>query len=156
MKRVLRLFLFCLSITAFAIPSKDSAPAVYREFLLTIFKADKDAAIKLTLPDPDLAKLFPTVGESPEHLKEATDQIHADPYRVLKNGETSTLPNGTTVSPTEQMEKKGWVIVANQSDPLPHMLKNVNGVWKVDAGDLIAAWKAAAKEAAKSPNKVQK
>lgn len=133
------------TIAAQAETAVPSATDTYRDFLIAVVKGDQDAAVKLALPNPEFAMLFS--GEVPpaEIQKQAITHLTANPYRVLKIGEVFRLPNGRTISPTEESEKKGWVIVVNQTDPLPHMLQKVDGVWKAEAGDLIAARKAAAK-----------
>lgn len=140
----LLVFLGAVSISG-AQTATPSAPDTYREFLIAIIKGDRAGAEKLTLPNPDLPILFSEDPPPAEVQKQAIAHIEANPYRVLKIGEVFRLPNGRTVSPTEEMEKKGWVIVVNQTDPLPHMLQKVESVWKADAGDLVAARKAAAK-----------
>lgn len=130
---------------AFAESPTHPAADVQRDFFIAIIKGDQAAGEKLALPNPELTILFSQSDSSTELQKEAIAHITANPYRVLKVGEVFRLPNGGTISPTQEMEKKGWVIVANDTDPLPHMLLNSGGVWKVDAQGLIVARKAAAK-----------
>ena len=145
MKFLIYLFLLGASLAAIAQTLENSAPDVYRDFLIAVIKGDRVGAAKLALPNTDIAILFSSDVAPAEIQKEAIAHITANPYGILKVGEVFTLPNGRTVSPTEETEKMGWVIIANQTDPLPHMLQNVDGVWRADAGDLIAARKSAAK-----------
>jgi hypothetical protein len=123
-----------------------SAPEIYRDFLVALVKSDKAAVIRLALPNKEMSVLLSDGPIPAEHQKAAISQIEANPYRVLKVGETFRLPNGRTLSPTEEMEKKGWIIIASSGDPLPHMLQKTEDGWRVDAGDLIAARKAIAQQ----------
>ena len=145
MRQLLLLFFFYTPLSVFAQVPKASAPEVYRDFIIAVIKGDKTSAEKLALPNPEIDILFSSDKAPPETVKEAVAYMAAHPYRVLTAGEIFTLPNGHTISSTEESERKGWVIIANDTDPLPHMLKSVSGVWMVDAGELIAARKAAAK-----------
>ncbi len=123
-----------------------SAPEIYRDFLVALVKNDKTALVRLSLPNNEISLLLSDVPMSAEQQKAAISHIEANAYRILKVGEIFRLPNGRTLSPTKETEQKGWIIIANSGDPLPHMLQKTEDGWRVEAGDLIAARKAIAKQ----------
>jgi hypothetical protein len=125
--------------------SADSAPDIYRDFLIAVIKGDRMSTERLALPNADLGILIPDEPMPLEAQMVSIAQITASPYRVLKIGETFALPNGQAIGPSVEMESAGWVIIANDVDPLPHRLKMTEDGWKVDAGDLIGARKAASR-----------
>ncbi|HEY6170289.1 MAG TPA: hypothetical protein VI454_19810 [Verrucomicrobiae bacterium] len=140
------LFILAATITAIA-ETTDKTPTpteIYQEFLVAIVKGDTSALERLAITNKDLAVLTSNP-IPPEYREKAIADIKARPYRVLKVGEVFRLRNGKTLSPSAESEKKGWVMIASDVDPVPHMLLKVGKDWKVDAGDLIAARKAAAK-----------
>src|SRR6185437_9712204 len=139
-------FLFLLGsiFTGMAQTQNDKTPSppdVYQQFLIAMVSSDSNTVERLALTNQDLPML------TSRHLswvprKLAISHIKAHPYHVLKIGEVFHLPHGRVIGPTEQFEKNGWVLIANDDDPICHMLQKVGNEWKVDAGDLIAARKA--------------
>jgi hypothetical protein len=123
---------------------KEGSPSeVYQMFLIALVEGDNATAERLVIPNKELSLLTSTPVPT-EHRKEAIAAIKATQYRVLKVGEVFTLPGGGTLSPTKEMEKKGWVMIGCDADPLPHMLQKIGGAWRIDVSDLIVARKAAA------------
>ena len=111
--------------------------------MVALIEGDQTTIERLVIPNKELAILTSTPVPA-EYRKEAIAVIKATQYRVLKVGEVVTLPGGGTLGPTKDMEKKGWVMIASDTDPIPHMLQKAGDDWRVNAGDLIAARKAAA------------
>jgi len=147
MKKICLLFALFATVAALAQPDGKkktlSPPETYQLFLVALVQNDRAALEQLCLPNKDLSVLA-EISVPADHRDEALAQIKASPYRLLKPGELFVLPDGKPLSLTKAMEKKGWSIVVCEGDPQPHMLQKSATGWKVDAGDLIAARKAAA------------
>ena len=149
MKTTCLLFILAATVAAVAQKKEEkkspSPPEIYQAFLVALVNGDKTTVERLAIPNKDLTALTSTPVPA-QHREQAIAEIKAAPYRILKVGEVVQLPNGRMLGPTEESEKKGWVMIANDSDPIPHMLQKSGDGWKVDAGDLTAARKAAAKQ----------
>lgn len=147
MKNAFLLLVLAVTVSAAAQTTEKrrtpSPPEVYQAFLIALVKGDEALLERLALPNKELPLLTSTPVPV-EYREQAVAQIKAASYRVLSAGEVFRLPDGKTVSPTAEMEKKGCVMIASDADPLPHFLRISGGEWKVDAGDLIAAHKAVA------------
>jgi hypothetical protein len=147
MKKLCLLFVFAAALAVVARAEEKqkslSPPEIYQLFLIALVQSDKAALEQLCIPNKNLAVLA-EISVPAEHRAEAIAQIKASPYRLLKPGELFVLPDGKPMSLTKAMEKKGLAIVVSDGDTLPHTLQKTGEGWKVDAGDLITARKAAA------------
>jgi hypothetical protein len=124
---------------------KDATPEdALRSFMVAAVEQDETALRAITLPDRDLVWLLrgrPAPAEAVEKMRTLAADMR---IKRLRPGDPIKLPQGQTavVGPDEVTEDRA--VLLPEGSPLPVRLQRVDGRWKVDAGPVIAARKAAA------------
>ena len=114
------------------------------QFMLALMKGDKAGIDKSIVPNPESSIL--SEGEHPPEnavpILEA--ELRLAPYKRLQAGESFSFGKGRThvILPAEITEDR--LLIDQAGVPIPFVLVRSNGVWKVDAGPIIAGRKAAA------------
>ena len=116
-----------------------------RSFIIAMFIQDEAALRAVTLPT-DPAEFKWLVGGQPippDQLEEIKAQMKRVPIRVLKPGETVTLPRNRKVTIRPEDIGVDRTMLLPEGAPLPTRLRKVEGRWRVDPTPIIAARKAA-------------
>ncbi len=114
------------------------AEAAYLDFITALVNGDWEKAKRMSLPHPDW-DLLKGAGPMPEIIREQfLEGVRKHGYQVLAPGDAVEIGEGLEIRPNADFYGSGGVIVTSPADPLPHILKKVDGTWLADAGDLIA------------------
>jgi hypothetical protein len=129
-----------------------------RTFMVALITQDEATLRAITLPAPDFEWLLKGEKPPPEALDEIKAQFAHQPIKRLKAGDRITLPQGqlAVVGANEVGEDRA--VLLPEGAPRPSRLRKLDGHWKVSAGGIIAARKAAdlARRNATSQKAVQK
>lgn len=114
-----------------------------RTFMMAMAAADDQTLRAVTLPNPDLDLLL--TGEAPpfKGIKELKQEMQRMPIEKLKVGDRVKMPGNKVhvIRATEVGQDRA--ALQPEDAPVYTQLRRVNGHWKVDAGPIIAARKAA-------------
>ncbi len=121
-----------------------------RTFMMAMAAADEKTLRAVTLPNNDLDVLL--TGEAPPFggVKEMKQQIQKMKIERLKEGDRVNMPGNKVhiVRVTEVGRDRAALLP--EDAPFPTRLRLVSGHWKVDAGPVIAARKAASSASRKA------
>ena len=157
MKSLHLLILFSLLVTGCAKEtpspepqiSPDSPDEVVRAFFIAMLSCNEVEIRKHILPNPDASWLWYGQAPPPDVLTDMETQFNNMTLREHKVGETIILPGGHHLEISDQMvneySKLVTPTIGGKPMPTPLPLVKLDGHWKVDAGSLIAARKAANK-----------
>jgi len=117
---------------------------VLSAFLTAMLERD-DAGIRRTaLPDRELSILLNSQPLTATQKAIAKAALNPASFRRLKVGDRITLHGGKTILLDKSRINERRQEITLRGAPLPFILVNVNGEWKVDASALVAARNAAA------------
>jgi hypothetical protein len=117
---------------------------VIRELLFSMLANDSEGGKKWILPNSDAEILWHGQTPPKEALPEIRKQIAAIPFKRLVVGETADLPGGKKLTVTSDQVNENRLMIMDTTEPgIPFILVKQEGMWKVDAGPIIAARKAA-------------
>ncbi|MCC6126156.1 MAG: hypothetical protein IT426_14435 [Pirellulales bacterium] len=118
-------------------------------FMLAVMMGDKAAIENAILPNPESA-ILAEGQHAPETVHEVLkSQMRITPYLRLKPGDSFSIGNGKTHVVQDSEITADRLLISIKGAPLPFILVRSNGVWKVDAGPVIAGRKSAAAAAGK-------
>jgi hypothetical protein len=114
------------------------------KFMLAMMKGDKKEIENAIVPNPESSILAEGVHAPENALPILEAELRLAPYKRLQAGDSFDIGNGRThvVKPSEINENR--LLISQAGSPIPFVLVRTNGVWKVDAGPIIAGRKAAA------------
>ncbi len=114
-----------------------------RTFMLAAARQDEPVLRTVTLPDPDLLLLMQHEAPPPDVAEKMRTFIGQMKIQRLKPGDRITLPpdRDAVVAPDDVAEDRA--VVLPEAFPFPIRLRKIEGHWKVNAGPVIAARKAA-------------
>ena len=136
MKNILRFSLFSLTISL-AQAEHMTPESTLNQFMTAVIQGDKAKASILSLPNPDFDFLFSAV-DSKASKEQQIRELSTFPYRVMKDGEVFIFANGQTLAIGPEIRERGYIVITNDIDPIPHYLKKTEGGWRVDPRSLIA------------------
>jgi hypothetical protein len=124
-----------------------------RTFMVAGARQDEAALRAVSLPDPELARLVQGEPAPPEIVERIRAHAAEMKIRRLQPGDKIKLPpnQDTVVGPDDVGEDRAMLLP--EAARFPVRLRKIQGHWKVDAGPIIAARKAA--EAARQKGRGQ-
>lgn len=127
--------------------SERTPESTVKKFFAAMMDGDRVAGEAVIVPDPNSAILWASElisGELRAAMKKAVDELT---LRELAIGDTVALPGGRELVVTaERVNAQNKLVVptlGGMPTPTPLPLRKIDGQWRVDAGSLIAARKAA-------------
>ncbi len=124
--------------------SLDTPESAVYEVLAAIFAKDQNRINRATVEAPDRDILAQGQDMSAIAIALAMARIRAVPFVHLKVGDVITLPGNKMLEITADRVNENQQYLTNADTPVPFIVIKVGDQWKVDAGPLIAARKAAA------------
>ncbi len=122
---------------------RDSPEAVLRGFLIAIAERDQETGTQLMLPNPEAEILWQGNWPSLAAAPSAKEYFQSIVFRRLQVGDTVTLPGGRALILDERHVNENRQQITCAENPVPFIMVRGEGGWKVDAGTIIAARKAA-------------
>jgi len=114
-----------------------------RTFLIAMLLKDEATLRAVTLPTADFDWLLRGEDVPVDQLEEIKTQVAKQSIRALKPGDEISLPNGRKATVQPASVTADDAILLTEGFPLPHSLRRIDGRWRVEAGPVIAARKAA-------------
>jgi hypothetical protein len=125
-------------------PFPDHTPEdALRTFMVATARHDEPVLRVVTLPTPELGRLLQGRPAPPEAVEQVRSLAAKMKFRRLQPGDKVTLPpdREVVVGPEDIAEDRAMLLP--EGSPVPIRLRRIEGHWKVDAGPIIAARKAA-------------
>jgi hypothetical protein len=126
------------------------ADVALRRFLVAMVSGDQVEIRATIIDNPDAEILWQGNAKSSDEKAEATRLVNSTTFQHLKVGDEVHIPGGKTLRLDEDYVNENRQQIAVPDIPIPFILAKVNGIWKVDAGTVIAGRKAAAAAAARA------
>jgi hypothetical protein len=130
-------------------PALDGEPEkALRQFLVAMATQDEAGIRRSILAHPEAPILFQATTAPAEAKAQMLEEFRSAQFERLHLGQEIQLPGGRTLVLDESRVNKDHQALTYPGNPVPFILVRDLGVWKVDAGTLIAARRAG--KAAKS------